>query len=301
MKEKLIPQTIKDFNCFIRRAKAIFPEARSRLPVAEFNSFSREANRLAIQQVRNALGDPLYRDHLKKLCRWIIPFGLDILARAGISGLENSYTNLIAWMLFPPGRPDQALRCQRAWLKAMGLAAAEVIAKPAEPLLYSETDDGIPDMVLHFQNPAYVIIVEAKLGSIEHTAPNSRAQTIAYPFAVRRALELSDDYPGDIVFLTRDGAPAKNPAAVNTTYDMLVDAIASELSPEELSSDVRWAYSMIITHLLANAASGNIDRAEHLRKIADWLGRRQGSFTDEDIILEIRTLGPICRAINLGA
>jgi len=289
-------QTIADFAVFIEQAKTILGQSSSRLPIAEFSDFLEASKPLAIQLVRQALKD--HHKQLKNLCHWLIPPSLDILAVAGLSGFEDPYINLIKWMLYPPDRPDLAIRCQRAWLKALGPPVAEEISEAIEPWVQLGTDDGRADIVLHFQQQKYLVIIEAKIGSEEHETPKSIAQTIGYPSAVRRRLGLSDDYPGIMVFLTPNGVLAADASAVSTTYDMLVAAIACELSPAELPPHLSWAYSTIITHLLTHAASGSLNKAEALRKLSACLGGQAASLTDEQIIAALGTLGPICRTLE---
>jgi hypothetical protein len=291
-------QAIAQFIAFVDQAKPILLTPRPRLSIAEFESFLEEAKPLAILQVRQALENQ--REQLKNVCCWLIPSSSDILAAAGLSGFENPYTNLIKWMLYPSGRPDLAIRCQRAWLKALNLPIAEEIEEAIEPQVQFVIDDGRADIVLHFQQQQCVVIIEAKTGTVEHETPRSKAQTIAYPPAVRRKLGLPADHPCEMIFLTQSGLLAADQSAINTTYDTLVSAIACELSPYELPFDLRWAYSTIITHLLTYAASGSFDKAEALRKLTNYLGGRAPSLTDEQIIAELATLGPICRALRLG-
>jgi hypothetical protein len=289
-------QTTADFAVFIEQAKTILGQSSSRLPIAEFSDFLEASKPLAIQLVRQALKD--HHEQLKNLCHWLIPSSLDILAVAGLSGFEDPYTNLIKWMLYPPGMPDLAIRCQRAWLKALDLPVAADITEAIEPQTQLGTDDGRADIVLHFQQQHYLVIIEAKIGSEEHETPKSIAQTIAYPSAVRRRLGLPNDYPGIMVFLTPDGVLAADASAVSTTYETLVTALACELSPAELPPHLSWAYSTIITHLLAHAASGSPNKAEALRELSACLGGRAASLTDEQIIAAIGTLGPICRTLD---
>jgi len=274
------------------------PESRSRLPIPEFEGFVKEAKYMAIRQVRRALEKR--PDQLRNLCRWLIPASSDILAVAGFSGFEDPYTKLIKWMLYPPGRPDLAKRCQRAWLKALNLPLAEKIEEAIEPAVQFVTEDGRADIVLHFQRPQYIVIIEAKIGSVEHETPGGKDQTAAYPSAVRSKLGLSKNHPGVMVFLTPNGLLAADESAISTTYDTLVGAIACELSPEELPFDLRWAYSTIITHLLTHAASGSLDKAMVLRELDKCLGGRASRLTDDQIIANLGTLGPICRSFETG-
>jgi hypothetical protein len=298
MRPTSVPTTA-EFAVFIEHAKSILGHSRSRFPIGEFSEFLEASKPLVIQLVRQALKD--HQGQLKNLCHWLIPSSLDILAVAGLSGFEDPYTNLIKWMLYPPGSPDLAKRCQCAWLKALGLPVAQEITEAIEPRTQLGTEDGRADMVLHFWQQQYLVIVEAKIGSEEHETPKSSAQTKAYPSAVRMRLGLPDDYPGIMVFLTPDGVLAADASAINTTYDTLVTALACELSPAELPPHLNWAYSTIVTHLLTHAASGSLNKAEALRKLSACLGGRAASLTDEQIIAELGTLGPICRTLEQGA
>ena len=118
--------------------------------IAEFESFIAQAKPIVVQQIRETL--QAHRAQLENLRRWVVPESCDILAVAGLSGREDRYTNLIAWMLWPEGKPELALRCQKAWLKALGLHKDAIQMKEAvKPEPQFETKDGRPDMVMHFQ------------------------------------------------------------------------------------------------------------------------------------------------------
>jgi len=299
----LNPKTILQFEAFIEEAKRLSlaqnqPSAVATEPevLARFQSFIEEATPLAVQTIRETLRANQTR--LEKLCRWIVPESCDILTVSGLRGDEDPYTNLIAWMLFPSD-PKIALICQRAWLEAIGLSSlAKAITGPTEPKTQFVTDDGRPDLVMHFRKPDFVLIVEAKTATEEHATPNSQWQTEGYPAAVRRKLCLSADHPGAMIFLTPDGREAASADAIVTTYEVLVTAIAESLSPEELSPHLRSAYAQVITNVLTHAAHGGSNRALALQKLNQYLSDEVDSLSDAKIIENLGTLGALCQSLN---
>jgi len=289
-------KTVRSFAAFINKAKTALPAVRFGLPIEEFRAFIDASKPVVIRQIRKTLAE--HRPQIKNLCHWLLPPGYDLLAIAGLSGFEDSYTNLLKWMLYPPNRPDLALRCQQAWLKALNLSGTIQIDQAAEPNVQLMTIDGRVDIVLHFEKPEFLLIAEAKIGSAEHETPSRQPQTSAYPPAVRHRLGLSKDYPGAMIFLTPDGFVAQDQLAINSTYDIFISAIGGELSPEELPSELRYGYSLIITHLLTKATAGGKNKAEILRELHKYLEEKEFSLTDEQIFARLGTLGPICRDLN---
>lgn len=298
------------FHAFVQKAKVILsapgsrpksapPTNRGEASIGEFESFVAQATPIVIREVRETL--QARRATLEKLCRWVVPRSCDLLTAAGLSGNEDFYTNLIRWMLWPEGRPNVALRCQRAWLNALGLHdVAASIGEAVEPVVQFRTADGRPDMVMHFQRPAFLLIVEAKVGSKEHDTPESEWQTEGYPRAVRQKLGLPEDHPCKMVFLTPGGCEAASPSAVVTTYEALVMAIAESLSPDDLGQGIRFGYSNVITHFLTHVPSGGSDEADVLRQLSECLQSEPKDLSDGLIMKELGRLGPLCRTLSIG-
>ena len=220
---KVSAETVSRFNAFIKQAKTLLsapvlnikPEPHThhgRQSITEFESFIAQAKPIVVQQIPATLRAD--RPQLANLCRWVVPQSCDILAVAGRSGHEDRYTNLIAWMLWPEGKPELALRCQKAWLKSLGHhKIAMQMKKGIKPVRQFVTKNGRPDMVMHFQQPDFILIVEAKTDTEEHETPMNDRQTQTYPASVREKLGLPKNHPGAMVFLTRDGRDAVNSTA----------------------------------------------------------------------------------------
>jgi len=203
-------------------------------------------------------------------------------------------------MLYPPERVDLALQCQNAWLKVLNIHLIENIEAAIRPVAQMRTEDGRVDLVIHYKRPKLLIIIESKVLSIEHKAPSGLYQTIAYPIAVRKKLRLSGDYPTETIFLTPDGASARNLSARNATFEDLVMAIATTLSPNEMNSELRSSYSMIISHLLTHVSTFSSDASETLSEIKKHIGMSAQQLTDEQIISILEIIGPICRFLRRG-
>jgi len=304
------PETVSRFKAFIQKAETLLSTGElhtkadplthyARQPIAEFESFIAQAKPIVVQQIRKTL--QAHRAQLANLCRWVVPESCDILASAGLSGDEDRYTNLIAWMLWPEGKPELALRCQKAWLKALGLHKFAMQMKEAvKRVPQFVTKDGRPDMVMHFQQLRFILIVEAKTGTKEHETPNSEWQTEAYPAAVREKLGLPKAYHARIVFLTPDGREAVNSNAIVTTYELLVTVIAASLSPDEISHNLRWAYSTVITHFLTHALHSQTDMIKAIRLLRNYIPSGPGGLSNDQILENLSMLGPLCRTLQMG-
>lgn len=298
--------TISRFQSFIRRATTLLPArgleatapAASRSPLAlpAFEAFVREATPLVVEQIQATLH--LHSRRLRSVCRWLLPKSSDILSAAGLAGDEVPYTRLIAWILWPEDRPDLALRVQRAWLKTLGLgdvsAQLTIAARPQTELA---TDGGRADLVMHFDPPDFILVVEAKVGAEEYGSPDAGWQTDDYPLAVRQRLGLPHDHPGAMVFLTPDGRQAHAEAAIRTTYEALTTTISETLSPEEVGPELRWAYAAVITHLLTHTSPGGVAGVEALRKCARL---ETLDLPPEQVLSNLQFLGPLCRSLRHG-
>jgi hypothetical protein len=199
---------------------------------------------------------------LDVLSRWYT--NCDLLDR--IVGLEDSYTELIAWALRPATHPESAQLRQRSWLASLGIDLANEL--PAEPRTQVLTPDGIPDLVLSFGTQT--VVVEVKTDSPEHPAPSGTAQTLAYPDAVRSILQLNTTLPLHMVFLTPDSRAAENPDAICTNFAHFAVVLARALADMELPVDVRVLVGMVIT-LLATFESPIKNMVGWQRDIDDTL------------------------------
>lgn len=203
--------TITRFREFINQANSVLSteENPMRPHIGKFRFFLAEAEPIVIHQIRNTL--QAHRGRLKNLNGVLLENTCDILAAAGISGDENRYTKLMAWMLWPEGKPELALRFQKAWLQALGQhKIARRLKKAVKPETQKPTKNGCLDMVIDFRQPNFVLIVEAKTGTEEHETPSGEMQTKAYPAALRRSLNLRYNHPIKVVFITSDGRKAAN-------------------------------------------------------------------------------------------
>ena len=190
-------QLLDMFEAFCEQAKPALEQAKPKPPADGFRRFLKAAEPLLLDSVSARL--PAIQEALRDLKPWLLDELLDILDVARVTASEDPYTELIAWAISPSVNSELAVACQRAWLGALGVEEA-VVNDPVDPMTQFSTDSGIPDLVLAYQN--LLVIVEAKTRSEEHKASNTRLmQTKAYPSAVRRRLNKSDDFPTAMVFL----------------------------------------------------------------------------------------------------
>ncbi|MCI0445755.1 hypothetical protein L0152_21390 [bacterium] len=293
------------FNEFIEQAKLLLEKERetkgamrSRTELNHtMNSFDHlisVARPIVIREIRNAL--KVNRAKITKVSRWLIPLSCDILSASGVSRIEDCYIQLIGWLFWPQGYPPIALRLQKAWLSALGRPdIAAKLKNPAKPKTQIVTEDGRADLLLHFKKPDFLLIVEAKTGSKEHRIPSRKWQTEGYPIAVRRKLGLPLSYPGMMVFLTPTGVAPESSEAKVTTYETIVSTIAQTLSPDDVTPELKAAFSTVITHLLSCSCSENSDIVDALH----LLQRRFTNLSDEEIISNIRSIGALLRTFAI--
>lgn len=233
--------------------------------IPDFNSFLTAARPLVVGHVQQEIA--VLRPQIDCICQWLVPD--DLLALAGLSRVEDAYTELLAWALCSPKQENVALICQRAWLKTLGIV--ETIQAAVCPQTQLITADGRPDLILDYRDDGFVVAVEAKTGSDEHETPGGGMQSVTYPDAVRSALNLPPGFPVRMVFLTPSGTAAENPQAINTTYAQFVLALALSLPLNCLPPHLRWSYSMLFTHMLGNAApEGNAASGiQALKRLSD--------------------------------
>jgi hypothetical protein len=223
--------------------------------------------------------------------RWIVRH--DLLSVAGSRLVENSYTELMEWALRPATHPASAERRQRSWLRAVGLDDSICGSGACIPQTQLVTDDGIPDLVLRFENST--VVVEAKTWSAEHAAPSQKPQTVAYEGSVRRTLELDVDHRVEVVFITPSRREAKNQKAKATSFVDFAFALASALDREEMPADTRAAYAMLFTHFLSSPNTTSVSGPEVIGSVLAWSTQPDWS-SDEQIL---RRMDYLLQAIGI--
>lgn len=246
------------FCSLVERGRALLEP-----PSIRFRSFVETAKRLLLERIPRQLAES--KERLDRIGRWLIDPAHDLLALAGLTYVENSYTRLLAWALRPSTDPETALQRQRLWLRALGISEAQSLTEAVEPQLQVFTGEGIPDMVLRY--PTFVLIVEAKTGTGEHAAPGGEQQTFAYPAAVRRKLGLGDDFAVRMILLSPQGVPPANEEATATTFVTFALCFASALEPAAFPEDVRNLLRLWLSHLLQHAAPAGIDHRQFFREL----------------------------------
>jgi len=234
---------IGGFLEFIKGARPFSVYLDKPSPVVDFKKFIRHALRTAIARVKHHL--PAIVECATITPNWL--FNDDLLDVAGLSFVEDAYTELMAWALHPDTHPPSAARRQQEWLKSLGLEQGICGKDPCVPQTQVITEDGIPDLILHF--PKLVIIVEAKTSSNEHLTPSGEMQTISYAQVVRKMFEID----ALTVFITPDRRMAANSQAKLSTFTEFAMFLAKTMKAEDLPQDTRAAFAMLITHFISCA------------------------------------------------
>ena len=255
---------IQAFRQFIADATPIYERLTAPPPTQEFQAFVDEALPLVVAGLKQDMPALTERARLAK--GWFVAD--DLLTVAGLSYVENAYTELMAWALRPDTHPASALRRQQAWLDSLEPKINFVLEKPVNLRTQVATDDGIPDLILKFEQG--VIIVEAKTGTFEHAAPSGETQTVAYEAAVRKKYNLVSTVPVYVVLISPNGQKAANPDARNTSYVRFALALAKQLEVEQLPANTKAAYRMLFTHFLTCATSSTVPMREMVEAIVDW-------------------------------
>jgi hypothetical protein len=194
----------------------------------------------------------------------------DILSVAMLTWAEDPYTELLAWALHPDTDPGSGFARQQAWLTSLGVIGTDHAFDPVIPQTQVVTDDGIPDMVLRFDE--FTVVVEAKTGSQEHKTPRTkRMQTVSYPEAVRDLYGLEEAHPVHIVYLTCKRSRAENNDAILTTWIEAAVALADACRDTDLPSDVRWAFATLITHFVRCGGPTDLDAPDLLNRLTPVL------------------------------
>lgn len=283
---------LRTFGEFIAEAKPLH-EVLVRPPTFEFQTFVDKAVPLVLRSLQSDL--PALKQRAELADRWLVAD--DLLAVAGLSYVENAYTELMAWALRPKTHRESALRRQTAWLESLEpkIELSNQERKPATVETQVATDDGIPDLILRFEHT--VIVVEAKTGTVEHAAPSGTMQTIAYIPAVRHRYRIADESVY-AVLISPDGQQAANEGqeARSTSYVAFALAMAYCLEAEQLPLDTRAAFKMLFTHFLTRATPTTEPVRDLLSKVKslpeDW--RSDGQMLEWLNILSaaMRTLFP---------
>ncbi|MCK6479118.1 MAG: hypothetical protein L6R43_02890 [Planctomycetes bacterium] len=251
------PGTLERFRGLVERCRSLSKArdggGRSRKGderiegVAAFQGFLDRASELALRAVADRSAE--IREIASLEAAWAVRH--DLLAEAGLSFVEDAYTNLLAWMLRPATHPASALRRQTAFLSQVWSGNTYAPDAPTEPLLQVWTEDGIPDLVLQY--PSVVFVVEAKTGSEEHETPDGDAQTVAYPSALRKRWCLSPDVPAFMALLSPDGRRAASPDAVSCSYLDVSAALMRAMETEGLDGSDRVSFGLVFTHWIGHA------------------------------------------------
>ena len=261
--------TVQAFAVFVAGAKVVLGAAAHSADdtstVTAFERFVESALPLVLADIRFRL--PLLADRARLAERWIAAD--DLLLIGGYQYAENAYTKLMGWASRPDTHRPSAEARQRAWLDALGFGGLVDGYIPADPRTQLRTDDGVPDLVLRFG--PHAVCVEAKTGSAEHATPSGKPQTVAYPDAVRRALDLPADGRVFVAFVTLDGRAAANPEAASMTYAGFALAMIRGLDGFDIPPGTWAAYVVLFTHFFGSAVpAGTIDLSVLVRRVADW-------------------------------
>lgn len=252
-------QLIDQFKTFCEVAGPALERSVPKPPLDEFRSFVESARPLLLKSVHDRLD--VIQEALRSLEPWLLEDRHDLLRVAQLTSAEDPYTELLAWAIDPNTDPSIGAACQRGWLASLGITVAATL-DPVSPVTQFSTDDGIPDLVLHF--PKLLVVVEAKTGTGEHPTPSGIMQTIAYPDAVRRRLGKPSDFVTEVVYLTLDRSQARNDNAIRTSYFELAVSLAKTLNGLEVPGDIKSLYKLIISHFATQTATLGVDVRELL-------------------------------------
>jgi len=294
----LVAENLVEANAEVRPRLEVTPAEPSHdSKVADFERFLDQARPLVVGNMIEAMVE--VRPRLELVRPWMLD--QDILTVVGASFVEDAYTELLAWVLYPQGNPTVALACQRAWLSVLGITKASSIETPVIPHTQFVAQGGRPDMIMDYRAAGFVVVVELKTGSEEHDTPHGGMQTEAYPQLVRRSLALPDECDVEMVFLTPSGIPAANEQAINTTYHQFVVALAITLDGLTLDSSLKWSYSTIFTHLLRHASPNRLDGAKILRTVSVLLEKDTARVRDGAMLANLAELRSCIMLLALEA
>jgi len=222
---------------------------------------------------RELIGQQLHALSLA-IQKWREHFGpqvptFDLFDILGISGKENRYTDLLAWLCARKDMGGESF--VRQFLSRLHPAHL----RPIEPGALLEvrrelvTDDGRIDLVLEFERCA--IALEAKVWSSEHDTPGAQPQTVSYREALARKLELvGRPKPVLTVLLSPSGTPPLGVDAARLSFFDLAVAVLMTLD-RSTSTDEQVILRLFAAHALdltswatAGHSFWDIDRALRL-------------------------------------
>lgn len=241
---------------FVRAADAIL---RARTPppsddrVAAFVNLCKAGQVAVLEPIRRELGE--LKRRLRPLRDLYSQPQADLLAVAKLTYAEDPYTELVAWALDPRCDRQRGHLTQKTWLESLGIVCDEpFVAAIPETQVY--IDQEIPDLLLNYEK--VLVVVEAKTGTTEHTTVTGRYQTQSYPEAARKYYGLPDSHPTQVVYLTVDRSPAKEPKAKCTSYLQFASVLAEVAASGDLTPSDAWAFRMIATHFAFRAVPDSV-------------------------------------------
>lgn len=277
------------FRAFIEQARAIRhnepePVATSWAPaiatpkektIADFRAFVAKAEPIVTSRAREALRR--IAPDAQRVLPWLTKH--DLIAIAGYSRAEESYTRLLQWALEAGGQAEIALRVQRALLEHLGIE--HDLQAPLEVRIEVETEHGRPDLVLF--DSSLLVVIEAKTDTQEHETPNGLPQTVDYP-NVGPALDIPNARVA-MVFLTPDRRRAANPEAKLLSFAEIAFVLANAMTMMAVDDDLRAGYRLLITHWLERGGPRGFDVAKALRSVPTWLDA-----SDRELLRELGTI-----------
>jgi hypothetical protein len=260
----MVMTTAEQFRAFAESAQSlVMGEDERKIAVeqevaAAFRRFAAAAVHILLANIQSRASE------LRRISRIVHRWRLehDFIAAIGATHVENSYTRIVAWALKHDTHPATAVLRQRAWLESVGIN--RTITSPARLSLWLWTEDGIPDIVLRFDD--FVVVVEAKTGTQEHATPSGRLQTEAYGPAVVAELGV-EGLPVETIYLTPDMSRGSNARARSASFFGFAVALTAALDPEAMPQDLRVMLGLILTHFVSTAGLPPVDLFPALEEI----------------------------------
>lgn len=193
----------------------------------------------------------------------------DLFEALGIWGKENRYSDMIAWLCtLSSGRGAAFARSLLSRMKPRLFQPSE-----SETLLRARreqvTDDGRIDLVLEFER--LVVAVEVKVWSSEHDTPGAQPQTVSYPRALERKLQLAGlSQSVASALLSPAGTPPLGKNAARLSFFDLAAAVLDTLE-QNVSPDERSVLRLFAAHVLDIASYELTERS--FREIGEALTR----------------------------
>ncbi len=241
---------------------------------------------------------PLVTQSARKYLDWFEPHARriralpkipDLVAIAGYTHVENSYTRLIAWALGKNNTSVIPQHLKRCWLRGLGIGFAIDEQYSIEEQV-SLTNGGRPDLVLMGENS--FVVVEVKTTSREHTVADTREmQTIHYPREIRRDRFNDRNVTGQVVLLSERGDVPKNEDAVATTFARFALSILEAIELAGVAEAEAYPYYVLASHWIGGA-SGDID----IRKVVSDLD----GATNQQLIVMLATINQLAAQIPMN-